>query len=89
MSATDGWRRELHRIREEHRDAMARATDALERAQTPTAVSGRPNSLTASTADPDVDPIRGSILRPAHLDRREPLPHVETEPDERPRSWLM
>ncbi|KQU58947.1 hypothetical protein ASG84_14625 [Rhodococcus sp. Leaf278] len=68
---------------------MARATDALERAQTPTAVSGRSNSLTVSAADPDVEPMRGSVLRPAHLDRREPLPHVETGPEEQPRSWLI
>ncbi|MDV6263387.1 hypothetical protein [Rhodococcoides yunnanense] len=89
MSAAGGWRRELHRIREEHRDAMARAAEALRQAQTPTAVSGRHDSHTVSPVDPDVEPTRGSVLQPAHLDRRKPVPPVETEPEDRPRSWLV
>ncbi|OZE73684.1 hypothetical protein CH305_26015 [Rhodococcus sp. 15-649-2-2] len=89
MSAAGGWRRELHRIRDEHRDAMARAAEALRRAQTPTAVSGRHDSHTGSPVDPETEPTRGSVLQPAHLDRRKSVPHVETEPEDRPRSWLV
>ncbi|MDI6627073.1 hypothetical protein [Rhodococcus sp. 05-2254-6] len=89
MSTDSGWRRELHRIRDEHRIAMGRAAETLSRAQAPAVHRGGRISAEVSGADSDVEPGSGSVLQPAHLDRREPTPHVETEPDERPRSWLV
>ncbi|WP_042939951.1 hypothetical protein [Rhodococcus sp. AW25M09] len=89
MSIDSGWRRELHRIRDDHRRAMARAADMVGRAQTPTAVVDRRTSGTANRPDGEGGPIRGSVLQPAHLDRREPTQQVETEPEDRPRSWLV
>ena len=89
MSIDSGWRRELHRIRDEHRIAMSRAAEAVSRAQAPAVDRGGRNSAQVSGADSDVEPMSGSVLQPAHLDRREPTPHVETDPEERPRSWLV
>lgn len=89
MSADGGWRRELHRIRDEHRHAMARAAEALQQAQTSTAGHGRRDAHTVSAVDPKIESSRGSVLQPAHLDKRKPVPQVETEPEERPRSWLV
>ena len=89
MSADSGWRRELHRIRDEHRDAMARASEAVRQAQTPTIGSEQPRAHPLATSDPETEPEPGPVLQPAHLDRREPVPHVETEPEERPRTWLV
>ncbi|MDZ7932222.1 hypothetical protein [Rhodococcus sp. NPDC076796] len=89
MSTDSGWRRELHRIRDEHRIAMSRAAEALSRAQAPGVDRAGRNSVDVSGADSDIEPVSGSVLQPAHLDRREPTPHVETDPDERPRSWLV
>ncbi|WP_141216921.1 MULTISPECIES: hypothetical protein [unclassified Rhodococcus (in: high G+C Gram-positive bacteria)] len=89
MSTDSAWRRELHRIRDEHRIAMARAAEALSRAQAPAVDRGGRISATASGADSDVESMSDSVLQPAHLDRRAPTPHVETDPDERPRSWLV
>ncbi|OZD93115.1 hypothetical protein CH260_16020 [Rhodococcus sp. 05-2256-B2] len=37
----------------------------------------------------DTRSAAGSVLRPAHLDRRHGAPHVEPDPDEQPRSWLV
>ncbi|OZE38837.1 hypothetical protein CH259_07775 [Rhodococcus sp. 05-2254-4] len=68
---------------------MGRAAEALSRAQAPAMDRGARSSAEASGADFDVEPGSGSVLQPAHLDRREPTPHVETEPDGRPRSWLV
>ncbi|MGV8874936.1 MAG: hypothetical protein ACOH2Q_20580 [Rhodococcus sp. (in: high G+C Gram-positive bacteria)] len=85
MSADSAWRRELHRIRDEHRIAMGRAADMIGRTQTPTTARDRRTSDTASPNTPETGPV----LQPAHLDRREPTPHVETEPEEQPRSWLV
>ncbi|MDV8020376.1 hypothetical protein [Rhodococcus sp. IEGM 1330] len=89
MSTESRWRRELHRIRDEHRIAMSRAAEALSRAQAPAVDRGGRDSAEVSRADSDIGPMSGSVLQPAHLDRREPTPHVETEPDEQPRSWLV
>ncbi|MFI8567835.1 hypothetical protein ACIGGF_14880 [Rhodococcus sp. NPDC078407] len=86
------WRRELHRIRDEHRQAMARAAVAMRQAQVAAPVSGRRDSDSAAQSDDsqsEEEPGRGSVLQPAHLDRRKPVPHVVTEPEERPRSWLV
>ncbi|MBY4128580.1 hypothetical protein HQO83_09275 [Rhodococcus fascians] len=68
---------------------MARATEAVRQAQTPTVCSNRRRSDTASTSDPETESVPGSVLQPAHLDRRGPVPHVETELEERPRTWLV
>ncbi|MCJ0890744.1 hypothetical protein [Rhodococcus sp. ARC_M5] len=89
MSSDSGWRTELHRIRDEHRAAMARASEALSRAQTPTDGRSGRRSPDVSGSDSDREPASGSVLQPAHLDRREPTPHVETEPAEQPRTWLI
>ena len=64
---------------------MARASEAVRQAQTPTIGSAHP----LATPDPEAEPEPGPVLQPAHLDRREPVPHVETEPEERPRTWLV
>ncbi|WP_143546599.1 hypothetical protein [Rhodococcus sp. 06-418-5] len=89
MSTDTGWRRELHRIRDEHRAAMSRAAEALSRAQAPAVDRDDRRSAEVSGADSDVEPRSGSVLQPAHLDRREPQPRVETDPDDGPRSWLV
>ncbi|OZC78737.1 hypothetical protein CH251_03070 [Rhodococcus sp. 06-462-5] len=89
MSTGNGWRRELHRIRDDHRIAMSRAAEALSRAQAPAIDRRGRVSAAVSEADSDIESIPGSVLQPAHLDRREPMQHVETDPDERPRSWLV
>ncbi|MFY2791163.1 hypothetical protein [Rhodococcus sp. MALMAid1271] len=89
MSSDGWWRRELHRIRDEHRRGLADAAEVIRRARTPTAVRDHLDSDIAISPDHDIDPHRGSVLQPAHLDRREPSSHVETEPEQRPRSWLV
>ncbi|KZF01384.1 hypothetical protein A2J04_11250 [Rhodococcus sp. EPR-279] len=68
---------------------MGRAAEALSRAQAPAMDRGGRSSAEVSGADSDVESVSGSVLQPAHLDRREPTPHVRTDPDERPRSWLV
>ncbi len=68
---------------------MARAAEALSRAQTPTIERAHRNSAAVRRADIETETVSGSVLQPAHLDRRGPIQHVETEPDERPRSWLV
>lgn len=88
MNSDPAWRRELHRIRDAHRAAMADAAEQLRHPEE----SVRPDAGQEFSGQPSGDDTRsatGSLLRPAHLDRRQGAPHVEPDPDEQPRSWLV
>ncbi|OZD03981.1 hypothetical protein CH281_10950 [Rhodococcus sp. 06-221-2] len=88
MNPDPAWRRELHRIRDAHRSAMADAAERLRNPREP-ARTDVGQGVSDPSSGGDTRSAAGSVLRPAHLDRRHGAPHVEPDPDEQPRSWLV
>ncbi len=78
------WREEMTRIRDEHRQALARSAHRLERT-VHVAAAVRPTRTTDPEAGEDVP---RSFLRPANLDAR-PRRRSAEEVDEQPRSSWM
>ena len=92
MNGLVEWRRELMRIQDAHRTAIARAADSLNAARaaaTPSASGGRSSAGENRWDSGHLRTQGRSVLRPAQLDLRVPPPPVETDPDDRPRSWLV